>query len=139
MARGRKTTETTEEKPQATEAVKPGEAKAAISQNKLKNLLKAKRGAKKETGEINGRIGQSIANAIENDHLHRKAFGWICQLDMMEPEKISDLLDNFEYYLDISGINDRRKSVMRMNLAEKDEEAQEEAANVTKFPTAGNA
>lgn len=123
--------------------VKPGEVKQVISQSKLVNLMKAKRGAKKDAGEINGRVGQMIADAVENNHLHRKAFGWITQLDQMEPEKIADLLDSFEYYLDIGGINKRRESVMRMNLgaeAKDEPEAEPEPSNITKFPPAqGNA
>ena len=141
MARGRKPKDETEQeaddRTQAKASVKPGEVKEMISQNKLMNLIKTKRSSTKETAEINGRVGQAIADAVEKNHLHRKAFGVICALDRMEPEKIADFLDHFRYYLDISGIEKRAGSVMRMQLDETAEEPDE--TNVAKFPTAGNA
>lgn len=112
---------------------------AVISQSKLVNLMKMKRGAKKDTGEINGRVGEAIAAAAENHNLHRKAFAVIMTLDNMEPEKIADFLDHFNYYLDISGINKRAESVMRMNLGEgegSDDDGEPAETNVTKFPAA---
>jgi predicted alpha/beta-fold hydrolase len=101
-----------------TEAAKPSDVTKVISTNKLKNLLKEKRAAKKDTAEIAGALGQKIANAVESDHLHRKAFNVISQLDMMEAEKIRDFLDNFEYYLDVSGIKERADAVNPMDLGE---------------------
>lgn len=112
---------------------------AVISQSKLVNLMKMKRGAKKDTGEINGRVGEAIASAAENHNLHRKAFSVIMTLDNMEPEKIADFLDHFNYYLDISGINKRAESVMRMNMgegADPDDDGESAETNVTKFPAA---
>ena len=118
------------------------EVRAAISAPKLKSLLKAKRGAKTDTGEINGRVVQMIAEAVEKHHLHRKAFGAIVHLDRMEPEKIRDYLDCFEHYLDISGIGKRAESVERLPLGDANEtggnddedDASEPAANVQQFP-----
>jgi hypothetical protein len=141
MARGKKGSgdnkepETAKQISQVAPA-KPSEVKEMISQTKLMNLLKAGRTAKKDVAEINGRFGEAVANAVENHNLERKSFGWIRQLDAMEPEKIADVLDNFEYYLDVSGIQKRRESVMRMDLKEKPaaDDADPEDTNVTKFP-----
>jgi len=140
MARGSKKKDDTETEADAkTQAAASPHKDAVISQNKLVSLMKAKRAAKKETSETNGRIGQLIGDAVENNHLHRKAFAVIMTLDNMEPEKIADFLSHFNYYLDISGINKRAGQVMRMDLEGAAQEADAEAANVTKFPTAGNA
>lgn len=140
MARGKKPKDEAEQAAAPKqEKVKPSETKQVISQSALVNLIKAKRGAKKDTGEINGRVGQMIADAVENKHLHRKAFATIMQLDGMEPEKLADFLDNFDFYLDITGIRKRAESVMRMNLGEAAAEDEAPASNVAQFPTAGNA
>ena len=44
----------------------------------LKKLLKAAKRTKTETRAIAGEFGQMVANAVEHDHLHRKAFSY-CQ------------------------------------------------------------
>lgn len=144
MARGKKDDGAGTKDMEKLPAVKPSDVKQVITQTKLVNLMKAKRGAAKDTGEINGRVGEMIASAVENQHLHRKAFGTIMQLDRMEPEKVADFLDNFHYYLDISGIQKRADSVMKMDLPRETKaegEAGEPAgSNVSKFPqTTGTA
>lgn len=115
----------TEQKPKATP-----HKDAVISQSKLTSLMKAKRGATKDTAEINGQLGNLIREAVENNHLHRKAFSTICVLDKMENEKIADFLMHFEYYLDISGIKKRADAVMKMPL----EDGDEGDGNVHPFP-----
>lgn len=128
--------------PQAkTTQAKPSEVKKMISGAKLKNLMAAKRSAKKDTAEISGQVGQMIRDAQENNHLHRKAFGTICQLDAMEPEKIRDYLDHFEYYLDVSGIKKRAEAAPRLPMGDEpggddDEGDETESSNVARFPTA---
>lgn len=119
--------------------VKPSEVKKMISGSKLKNLMSAKRSAKKDTAEISGQVGQMIRDAQENNHLHRKAFGTICQLDAMEPEKIRDFLDHFEYYLDVSGIKKRADAAPRLPMGDgagEEDEEETEDTNVHKFPAA---
>jgi hypothetical protein len=133
----------TDTKPEETTQAVPGEVRPAISAPKLAKLMKAKRAAKKDTAEISGGLGNLIAAAIENDHLHRLAFNMICRLDTMENEKIADFLDAFGHYLDISGIEKRADSVMRMDLGkpgdgeeEAEEEETDEPTNVHGFPAA---
>ena len=126
--------------PKATTAAKPSEVKKMISGAKLKNLMAAKRSAKKDTAEISGQVGQMIRDAQENNHLHRKAFGTICQLDAMEPEKIRDYLDHFNYYLDVSGINKRAEAAPRLPMGDEpgagadDDEDEAANSNVARFP-----
>lgn len=121
------------------EKVKSSEVKKVISGSKLKNLMAAKRSAKKDTAEIAGQVGQMIRDACENNHLHRKAFGTICQLDAMEPEKVRDFLDHFEYYLDVSGIKKKAEAAPRLPMGDgpgEDEGEETEDSNVHKFPAA---
>lgn len=118
--------------------VKPSEVKKMISGPKLKNLMAAKRSAKKDTAEIAGQVGQMIRDACENNHLERKPFGWIVQLDAMEPEKIRNTLDHFDYYLDVSGIRKRAESAPRLPMGDGpgEEDGDKEDGNVHKFPAA---
>lgn len=119
-----------------TEQVKSSDVKSVISAGKLKKLMAAKRSTTNDMHELAGTLGQMIKDAIENNHLHRKAFGVICVLDKMENEKLRDFLDHFEYYLDVSGIGKRADSVMRMNLGEKNDEAEndDDDTNVVQMP-----
>jgi len=122
-----------------TEKVKPSEVKKVISGQKLKNLMAAKRSAKKDTAEIAGQVGQMIRDAVENNHLHRKAFATIVTLDAMEPEKVRDFLDHFDYYLDVSGIKKKAEAAPRLPMGDgpgEDDEEESEGDNVHKFPAA---
>jgi hypothetical protein len=120
------------------EQVKPGEVKQMISAGRLKKLLAAKRSTKKDVGELNGTLGQLLREAQENHNLHRKAFAVAHTLDMMENEKIRDFLDHLEYYLDISGIQKRADSVMKMDLSGEEGEGDDDddgESNVVDHPS----
>lgn len=135
MAKSKKPGTKAVEQPEAKEP----KARPAISQNKLKTLMAAARSTNKEVAELTGTLAQKIAVAVENDHLHKKAFGVIRMLDKMEPEKLADFLDCFDHYLDISGLEKRAESVARMDFG-PGEEASEASAepkpreNVRAFP-----
>lgn len=120
-------TSTTDEKKTPTQRA------GQISQKKLKTLLAECRSAYKDTREINGELGAKIKDAIENENLHKKAFATIRSLDRMEPEKLADFLDMFEYYLDISGLKKRAEDVMKMDF--NDDGQGEGKSNVAPFPS----
>ncbi len=126
--------------PKEPKAAKPSEVSPSISQQKLKALLASKRRATNDISEISGGLGSEIKTAIEENHLHRKAFGVICQLDRMEPEKLADFLDCFDHYLDISGLSDRAEQVQRLgldgNAGDTEQEEGDEDDNVRRFPAA---
>jgi len=141
MAKRRKKSEETE-----TEAP-AAQAKPAISANLLKSLLASSKKAKKDIAEISGPLGQRIAKAIEENHLHRKAFNIVKSLHPLEDEKLLECLDCLDHYLDISGLRDRAAKVQRLGLDQPaDEEGDEEedeaepaatgrrARNVEPFP-----
>lgn len=113
------------------EAVQPEEVRQAISARKLKSLLSSARKAKEGISEIAGGFGSEVKDAVENHHLHRKAFRVIESADRMEPEKLADFFDCLDHYRDISGLNDRAASVQRLDLNEPEEE---ETPNVKRFP-----
>jgi hypothetical protein len=123
-----------------TEAVKASEVEQQITPKKLKALLKSSNEAFKNTREISGELGQKIAEAVEKDHLHRKAFAILKGFDRMTPEKLSDVWDTLNYYMDVSGLAERAKSALKMNFeAADDEDEGETDTNVTGFPAPATA
>lgn len=88
-----------------------------ISATKIKELLKETRGAQSEIDEISGEMGSSIKSAVETHGLNRKIFGWIRQLDRMEPEKLAMMLDDFDDYVIKAGLRARAKSAPSFDSA----------------------
>ena len=97
------------------EQAKPSEAEPQIGQKKLRSLLKAATDADKDQREIAGGINGRIADAVENDHLHKKAFSEIRKRARMTPEKLADYVDTLELYMDMSGLTERAKSAPRLH------------------------
>lgn len=113
--------------------VKPSEVRQAISQKKLRTLLASTRSAKQDINEITSTLGNEVKQAIENNHLHRRAFGIVRGLDRLEPEQLAETLDCLDHYLDISGLRDRAASAPRMEMGEAEEDGED---NVKQFPAA---
>lgn len=97
----------------------PAGSKPAINQKKLRSLLASARSARADISEIAGGMGEAISKAVENDHLDRKAFNIVKSLDKMEPDRLADVLENLEHYLDISGLNERAASAPRLPIGEE--------------------
>lgn len=114
-----------------TEAVKASEVSKMIPKSTLGSILALDKRTKAAQSELAGELGQKIANAVETYGTNRKALGVIRQLNRMEPEKLADFLDHFDYMLDISGLEKRAESVQRLPLAEENEELGEEATAPT--------
>lgn len=101
---------------------------AAISQKKLLTLIKGGRAAYKNMREIAGTFGEQVKEAIEHDHLHRKAFAMVRSLDRLEPEKLAETMEQFLFYYEISGLAERAKSAPKLTLVhDADAEAQQAA------------
>lgn len=94
----------------AAEPTRPRVPERAPRPAKLKSLLALNRTAKENMNEIKDSLGGTMSDATENHGLHKKAFGWVKQLDGMSPEKINDLLTHFAYYIDVTGIEARGNS-----------------------------
>lgn len=116
--------------------VKPSEVRQVISAKKLKELMGSVRRTRNETTEIAGQLGSEIKQAVEKHFLNRKVFRVICTLDKMENEDIADWLEDFEHYLDISGIGKRAQDVQPLGLrGEGSEDAEGEGeSNIADFP-----
>ena len=82
-------------------------ARKVADEATVKNLLRRCKTKANEAASATGELREMIANAVEKKHLHAKAFGWIRQLDKMENEKIAEVLDHFDHYRDVAGIDKR--------------------------------
>lgn len=132
MAKRRKPAAAAPEAPQETESTSP--TRPTISEKKLKALMRAKVNNKKEVAALTGAFREKIGNAVENDHLHPKAFNIATQLDAMSDEKLAECLDYLDHYLDAGGLRERAAKVLSMDF-EGDEEGddEDEESNVRPF------
>lgn len=110
---------------------KPSEVLKAIPQGKLRSLLAAARSTTKDVASLTGTLREKIGHAVENDHLHAKAFSMVRTMDRMEPAKLADLLDHLEHYLDVSGLRERAASAPRLSFGPGEEDGEEDEGNVT--------
>ena len=97
-----------------------------ITPTKLHSLMKSARTAQKDIQEIAGGLGAEIKAAVENNHLHRKAFSVVKAGDKMEPEKLAEFLAHLNFYLEASGLRKRAASAPRLEV--------EGGGKVTPFP-----
>lgn len=104
----------------------PSEVSPQIGKNKLRGLLRAANDAHKDQREIAGGLGQKIADAVENEHLHKKAFATLRMADRMTPEKLADWWDTLQLYMDLSGLAERAASAPRLRLEPDAEDGEEE-------------
>jgi len=115
-------------KPEKQEAVKSSDVTGMITAKALENILKLDKRTKNAQAELAGELGAEIGKAVEKYGTNRKALGVIRQLNRMEPEKLADFLDHFDYMLEVSGIEKRAESVQRLPMEpESEPEAEEEA------------
>lgn len=109
-----------------TESVKGSEVTGMITKSVLASILTLDKKTKRQQSELAGDIGSAVAKAVERFGTNRKALGIIRTLNRMEPEKLADFLDHFDYMLDISGLEDRAAAVQKLPMAgEAEDEAGE--------------
>jgi hypothetical protein len=89
---------------------KKRETAIQTSEKKLKYLMGRSRSTYKDQRALSGVLGQLIADAVEHDHLHRKAFSAVRAEDRMEPEKLAAYYDALEFYRDVLGLTERAES-----------------------------
>ncbi len=76
-----------------------------------------------------------IKTAVENNHLHRKAFRAAVAEDRMEAEKLAEYYEQLEYYRDVLGLADRAKNAPSLPMdATEAEDGDDAKTNVAKFP-----
>lgn len=114
----------------------PTQEVAQTGERKLKQLLKTANESHKNMQEISGTLGQQIADAVENNHLHKKAFATLRSMDRMTPQKLADFWDTLQYYVDISGLGDRAASAPKlpMDAGDDEDDVDDKTGKVRPFP-----
>lgn len=102
-------------------AAKPSDFRPVIAKGKLNELLYKARTTRNDTSELSGQLGKAVSEAVEKNHLNRKAFNIIKGLDRMrqDPEKLADVLEAVEHYLDISGLQAVADKVQKLPFGER--------------------
>ncbi len=83
----------------------------------LEELAKAKRNFTKRSQSLSGTFGETIAKAVEEKHLDRKAFGMALQLDALDDERLHLTVHNLLHYLEVLGVMKRASAQEEMFTA----------------------
>jgi len=110
-------------------ARKPAKQKAplTIPENKLVALMRRCKSGQSQISELSGNLGEMVAKAAENDHLHKGAFAQIRKLDKMEPEKLRSWLYHFNHMLNASGLQKRADDAPELPMDEPEAEGEKSA------------
>lgn len=112
-------------KTEKPEAVKPSEVLTMVPAGPLNSLLALDKRTKKAQSELAGEIGQKVGEICERYGTNRKALAIIRTLNRMEPEKLADFLDHFDYLLGVSGLEKRAEQVQRLPLNQPEGETED--------------
>lgn len=91
----------------AKEIVKPSEVLTAPTEKQFTALVRAVKSHEADKNEAVGSLGATIKNAIEKQHLDRKAFGIFRGLLRMSDKKLATTLAHLEHYCEVGGLNAR--------------------------------
>lgn len=100
----------------------------APSQTAMQNLLRAHRTASEDIEAIREAFGGRVDELTASRVLHKKAFGWVKQLDKMEAAKIYDTLAHLLWYIRAGGILQRALAAQPLPMGDDAEAAPENTA-----------
>lgn len=83
------------------------DAKRIISASAFGNLMNQIGIAEASKIESAGRIGGLVSDAVAKHNVNKKALGWYRQARRLNGAKLRDLLEQFEHYCDIGGLNEQ--------------------------------
>lgn len=89
------------------EKVKSSEVLEAPSEKQFTTLIRAVKGHEADKNEVLGGLGATIKNAIDKQHLDRKAFAIFRGLMRMSDKKLTTTLAHLDHYIEIGGLNAR--------------------------------
>lgn len=119
-AKEKKPAKAAKAKPQAAAAAaevgKAGQARKVITQNNLNVLMQTVAEIKGRADSQNGKLREAIAQAVQHQHLNKEVFALIRRLDKKEPEALLLFLEDFDDYLEKTGLHDRADSVGKLPL-----------------------
>lgn len=92
------------------EPVKPSETMTVPTEKQFSVLVRAVRSHEADKNEAVGNLGATIKNAIDKQHLDRKAFGIFRGLMRMSDKKLATTMAHLEHYCEIGGLNKRAEA-----------------------------
>lgn len=95
------------------------DAKRIISASAFTALIKNLKAAEAEKNSSVGEMGHYVKDAIEKHNVNRKALSWYRAAERMDDTKLRDLLEQFEHYCDVGGLNTRAHAQDEMFDAEE--------------------
>ena len=126
MAKKDETTEPKGEAPEQTTTV-------LISAKSLVAMLKQDDNYKDKIDGLTGELRETIGNAVEKKHLDKTAYALLKKFHRIKSnEKLANLWDTLQAYMDMAGVMKRIESVAPLPLDGEKNEA--EASNVTRLP-----
>lgn len=101
-----------------TEQVTEKEVVKQVNGTQLKALLKLAEEVADDAADGRKKVKDAINELREKKHVHvdQWCFGKIKELKELSAESLADRLDNFQFYLDISGLTDKAKRASRLAL-----------------------
>lgn len=90
----------------------------------LNKLLSRDAAMKVEVDSIVGTMREQIANAVEKQHLHKRAFATLKSINRMSAEKAADYWDTLCAYVDMSCVGEKIKSVGHLPLGDRKDGAE---------------
>lgn len=102
----------------------------------LGRLRSMKKSMDSDINAVRGTYGQAVADAVENKHLHKKAWSTAMREDKMEPEQLKLYYEHLDHYRDELGLIKRADSApdLPMDGEDGDGEEDEKKGNVKQFP-----
>mgnify|MGYP001617024169 CR=1 FL=1 len=103
-----------------------------ISAGTLKSLLRSDDGYKEKIDGLTGELRETIGNAVEKKHLDKAAYALLKKFHRIKSnEKLANLWDTLQAYMDMAGVMKRIESVAPLPLDGEQNEAEAETGNVT--------
>ena len=98
-----------------------GEGVTLIGERQLRSLLASDDNHKGKIDGVVGSLREEIKNAVDKQHLNKKAYAMLKTLHRMKDEALADLWPTLLVYMDMAGVMKRIESVERLPFDKSDE------------------
>ena len=116
-------------KPVEAPAPRVASDRPMISENDLVRLLNKGGSVEKDLNELTGSWREEIGNAVAKKHLNKWAFALVRRMKKWSAEKLLANLEDFDAYLDMSGLTALADSVQRLPMADGLKQAEDDDAD----------
>lgn len=100
--------------PAAEQTAKPSDTVRVPAASALKRIIRDVQAVTADQNEVTGRKSAIIRDAVERNHLHKKAFAVVMQGLRMSPGHAAEFLAHFDHYRNVGGLDDHAASQEQM-------------------------